>query len=110
MSNRLQEAADNTSREFARGANEASKMAGRASDAVQDGMATARTTLSDVAHSTSAALERAGINTDELADAARRKGSELQDALMAEIKARPLRALALAFGAGIVLSMMSRSS
>jgi ElaB/YqjD/DUF883 family membrane-anchored ribosome-binding protein len=110
MSNRMQEAADATSREFGKGMNDASKMAGRASDAVQDGVTTARNTLSDIAHSTGSALDRAGIKTDEIADAAMKKGSELQEALMAEIKSRPLRALAVAFGAGLLVSMMSRSS
>jgi hypothetical protein len=71
--------------------------------AVDDGhpsrMEKARATASEV----SANLKSGGVGTDRMTEAAGARVSELQSMLIDEVRAQPLRALAWAAAAGVVI-------
>ncbi|MGO4402635.1 hypothetical protein AB4Z10_00045 [Bosea sp. RAF48] len=52
-------------------------------------------------------LQNVGIHTDEMVEALRDRGSELQQLLEDEIRQRPLRALGWAALAGLVFGVMA---
>lgn len=48
-------------------------------------------------------LQRYGVDTDQMAEAATERVSELQQLIIDEIRARPLRALGWAAAAGVIV-------
>ena len=63
----------------------------------------------DMAASASSTLEEYGIRTDVMTDKARQKTNEIQDAFIDEIRANPIRSVAIAAGAGFLVALFSRS-
>lgn len=62
-------------------------------------------TLRDAGSTVSDNLRSVGVNTDEMAEIAERRVTELQEMLMDEIRARPLRALGWAAAAGLLVGL-----
>lgn len=63
---------------------------------------------SDMASTANSTLQEFGIRTDVMTDKAKQKTSELQDVVVSEIKANPIRSVAIAAGVGFVFALMSR--
>lgn len=61
--------------------------------------------LRDAGSTVSENLRSVGVNTDEMAEIAERRVTELQEMLMDEIRARPLRALGWAAAAGLLVGL-----
>jgi len=61
--------------------------------------------LRDAGSTVSENLRSVGVNTDEMAEIPERRVTELQEMLMDEIRARPLRALGWAAAAGLVVGL-----
>lgn len=64
--------------------------------------------VSDLASSANSTLQEFGIRTDVMTDKAKRKTSEMQDAVVSEIKANPIRSIAIAAGVGYLFALLSR--
>ena len=64
--------------------------------------------VSDLASSANSTLQDFGIRTDVMTDKAKQKTSEMQDAVISEIKANPIRSVAIAAGVGYIFALMSR--
>ncbi|MBY0610850.1 MAG: hypothetical protein K2P80_01570 [Beijerinckiaceae bacterium] len=64
--------------------------------------------VSDLASSANSTLQEFGIRTDVMTDKAKRKTSEMQDAVISEIKTNPLRSIAIAAGVGYLFALLSR--
>ncbi|MGO4670757.1 hypothetical protein [Bosea sp. 2RAB26] len=62
-------------------------------------------TLRDAGSTVSDNLRSVGVNTDEMVEIAERRVTELQEMLMDEIRARPLRALGWAAAAGLLVGL-----
>ena len=82
------------------------RMAARASDTAD----AVRKTIRDTADAAGSTLEQVGARTDEMTDAAMKKGAELQTALTAEIRSSPLLAVGIAFGIGFLFAQISRAT
>lgn len=61
--------------------------------------------LRDAGSTVSENLRSVGVNTDEMAEITERRVTELQEMLMDEIRARPLRALGWAAAAGLLVGL-----
>ena len=61
--------------------------------------------LRDAGSAVSENLRSVGVNTDEMAEIAEKRVTELQEMLMDEIRARPLRALGWAAAAGLLVGL-----
>jgi len=86
-------------------AHEAQAKAGEAQQKMQSAVSDAASTA---ASSAQAKLEEFGIYTDQMADTARRKTYEMQDALVEEIRANPIRSVAIAAAFGYLLAVYRR--
>ena len=83
----------------------------QASDAANKGSEAAdkvKQAASSAASSANATLEEFGIYTDQMAETARRKTNELQDALVDEIRKNPIRSVAIAALFGYAMAVYRR--
>ena len=77
-------------------------------DKVSQTADTINTKVSDMASAANSTLKDYGIRTDVMSDIAKQKTSELQDAVVQEIKTNPIRSVAIAAGVGFLFALMSR--
>ena len=109
MTNTFQDATHKTATDIRKSGDDVADIGGRLAARASDTAETVRKTIRDTADAAGATLEKVGIHTDEITDAAMKKGSELQTALIAEIKASPLLAVGVAFGIGFLFAQFSRA-
>ena len=110
MTTTFQDATHKTANESRKIGDDVAGIAGRMAAGASDAADTVRKTIRDTADAAGSTLEKVGARTDELTDAAMKKGSELQSALTAEIKASPLLAVGIAFGIGFLFAQISRAA
>ena len=109
MNSTFQDASHRAAGEVRKSGDDAADMAGKVSAMASNAADTVRKTLRDTADVAGATMEKVGARTDEMTDMAVKKGSELQSALVEEIKGNPLMAIGIAFGAGFILAQLSRA-
>ena len=61
--------------------------------------------LRDAGSAVSANLRTVGVDTNEMAEIAEKRGTELQEYLMGQIRARPLRSLSWPGAAGLLVGL-----
>ncbi len=76
-------------------------------DDAQNISRTLSATATELAETASAKLRAVGVDTDQMAGAAREQAGELQRMLESEIRAHPLRALGFAALAGLAFGLLA---
>jgi len=80
---------------------------GRASQAIGDAADSLGRKASSVAAAASDQMRAAGVDPEHLSDVARQQADQLQRAIIAEIRSRPVRAMLVAAAAGLIVGIMT---
>ena len=91
------------------GTRQMSKQMDKTKDAVADAGETLGKKVSSLASAAGDTLKDYGVDAAAIGESARAKTSELQDAILSEIRTNPIRSVAIAAGIGFVLALFARN-